>query len=470
MGSIVNTKIEMIIFISTLSIGILLVLIFGYLALFPIIGIIIFNILPLNNKYTLIWIVIVTLLTLVGEINPYLRVIVQVVDICILVYLFLKDFGLEVSLYPKIPDSLLTLIIVYYFTLIFSTLISNQPLQGIILIGRQSIFFLIVYLLFALIKDVNDIKVYIYCLLFAAFIMSLSTIYTFLFVNGSMFNSLIGDRERITGLISNPNNISNYYMIVYPILLISLSKKVIIIPKYLNVIILLVISVALFFTLSRSAILGIVVSSSLLIYYIKRRLFIILNSFVVLIGSIILLNGELYNLLSTLFRLERGTTGRDYLWQLSFDIIKDNFFFGLGPGQYKYEMYNYFPVAMNSWVGGQFIKMAEITKGANLSHNYFLYLFSEIGIVGLFISIGLPIIFFLIVFKSITQSIKNSKANLLFYTIFTIGVSVFIRGLFESIGILNYGVITTDLPFWLIFIILIYMSQNQKPFAPNQQL
>ncbi len=59
----------------------------------------------------------------------------------------------------------------------------------------------------------------------------------------------------------------------------------------------------------------------------------------------------LNELLTTFLRIESGMSARDYLWQMSMDMIKDNPVFGIGPGAYQYEMLNYFPYMLNDWWG-----------------------------------------------------------------------------------------------------------------------
>jgi hypothetical protein len=42
------------------------------------------------------------------------------------------------------------------------------------------------------------------------------------------------------------------------------------------------------------------------------------------------------------------------------------------------------------------------------------------------------------------------------------GIGLFFRGLFEAIGLIFYGYITADLPFWILFGILIFIYFNTK--------
>lgn len=150
------------------------------------------------------------------------------------------------------------------------------------------------------------------------------------------------------------------------------------------------------------------------------------------------------------------------------NIIRDNPIFGLGPGGYKYEMFNYFPVKMNSWVGGLFIKNYEMTNGANLSHNYFLFLFSELGVLGFISSIFL-LILFLRLFRILKLIInKKSKIYYVVVALLAIGLSEFARGTVESIGILYFGAITADLPFWLVFISLTFYSNSIQKYQNDK--
>jgi len=60
-------------------------------------------------------IIIISLFTLVGDLNRSLRTVVQLVDITLLSILFLKRFGLNFQSYPKIPKSVLYFLLLYFF-------------------------------------------------------------------------------------------------------------------------------------------------------------------------------------------------------------------------------------------------------------------------------------------------------------------------------------------------------------------
>ena len=47
---------------------------------------------------------------------------------------------------------------------------------------------------------------------------------------------------------------------------------------------------------------------------------------------------------------------------------------------------------------------------------------------------------------------------------------MFVRGIFDSIGILTYGVIVSDLPFWLLISILIFFYQKPKEYFTSDEV
>ena len=422
------------------------------------------------GEQLLLVLIIISLFTLLGETDTSLRTIVHLVDFSLLGYLFLRRFALKFYSYPPVPKSVLYFISLYYFSMIMATVMSDYPIVGLGLIVRQTIFFIITYLFYALIKNENDIKTYFVAFVISACVLAASSIFTFMSDSSGLFNLTTGSRERIVGIISNPNNITNFYMVSFPLVLSILLLKRNTLSNVIGLLLILYLSFALFITLSRSAILGVIAGTVVMLYILRRKYFyFIIVSLIVLVLMFITYE-PLGNLASILFRVERGTTGRDYLWAISLDIIKDHPLFGIGPGAYKYEMFKYFPVMLESWMGGLFVDLYETTGGANLSHNFFLFLFSDLGIPGLLTSLALPIVFFKIGTKTLKKyKLGKKDTYYLIVALFAVGTAMFVRGFVESIGLLYYGAITTDLPFWLVFISLIYYNTHEPDHLTNKQ-
>jgi len=222
--------------------------------------------------------------------------------------------------------------------------------------------------------------------------------------------------------------------------------------------------------MSRSAILGILLSSLIIIYTLKKKRFYQIAFAIIFIGLIVILYPPFNETLTLFLRIEEGMSARDKLWDMSLKIINDNPIFGLGPGAYKYEYFNYLPFMLNDWWGKLMIYYYDVAEGVNFSHNYFLVFFSDMGIFGLVTAISLPIIYFNIGFKAINRYKQSDSENYyLIISLFAAGISIIFRNFFNSIGLLFYGGITTDLPFWLIFASLIFYYK-QPVNSSNSQI
>jgi O-antigen ligase len=221
--------------------------------------------------------------------------------------------------------------------------------------------------------------------------------------------------------------------------------------------------------MSRSSIIGIVVSTAIIFFILRRRRFYQFTFSLIFLVLIFVLYEPFNEAISLFLRIEEGMSTRDYIWTMSLNMIRDYPVFGIGPGGYKYEMFNYFPFMLDSWYGKLYIYFNEITGGANLSHNIFLVFFTEMGIPGFLTIIALPVVFVRIGFKTM-KKYKNESAEkyYLIIALFAAGISIIVRNFFNSIGLLYVGGIHTDLPFWLIFGSLVYFYQ--APLADNSEM
>jgi O-antigen ligase len=208
---------------------------------------------------------------------------------------------------------------------------------------------------------------------------------------------------------------------------------------------------------SRGLIIAAFLGVSLLSLTFKRILFLkILISFVFVFIILFFSVQEFQDLINLYFRT--GTTHREIFWEAGLDMFKDYPFIGVGPHLFDKYFYNYAPssvFAIQEW------KIGSLTP-----HNFFLFYAAENGILGLFTGISLFVLFFYFASRVIKFSKKCDKQYfVLSIAILGIGIGFFVRSFFEVTGFLYYGYITTDLPFWLIFGILI--SIYQKYIVPN---
>jgi O-antigen ligase len=102
-----------------------------------------------------------------------------------------------------------------------------------------------------------------------------------------------------------------------------------------------------------------------------------------------------------------------------------------------------------------------INIGRPHPHNFFLYFFAENGILGLLTAIAFFSLFFFLGVKAMKLTAKANIDYFVLSTVITgIGIGIFFRSFIEVTGYLTYGYITLDLPFWLMFAIIIYIYQK----------
>jgi putative inorganic carbon (HCO3(-)) transporter len=345
--------------------------------------------------------------------------------------------------------------------MILSGIMSAYPLAGVKTIVLQFAFFIIVYVFYSLIRDERDMKNYIASILIVAMILvTISVIY--LFIDGfNLIDIISKNRTRVYVLITNPEALTNFYVISFPFLLTTLLLKPQRLKKYSIIVMLVYIGIGLILVMSRSAILGIILSSAIVLFILRRKRFHQLLFTLICFGLLFLFYPPLNETLTFFLRIEEGMSARDQIWKMSLEMIKDHPIFGIGPGAYKYETFNYFPYMFNSWWGKLMIYFYDITDGINFSHNYFLVLFTELGILGFVTAIALPFIYFRIGLKTLKKYRYESQEKYFFIiALFAAGTSIIFRNFFNSIGLLYLGGISTDLPFWLIFSSLIYFYKQ----------
>jgi len=443
---------------ASIALDFLLGLILALLLIFLIIG---------YGRKFLISIILVSLLSFASDINLSIRLIIQIFGFAGLLYLFLDKYGLKSSSYPNIPSLVKGFLILLYISMIVSIVFSNHPLDGMFLLLRVSIFFLIAYTFYSFLNSFNDIELIIKGLIIACVVISFGIYYQLITEGFNLFDFANNSQIRIAGFNSNINASAGVFAAVLPVITsLFFYKKERIYKAALGLIILFIV-VALLLTNSRAAILSIIISTIILLFQLRRKLFLISISVILSIILIVYFLEPLSEFFILLLRLESGMSFREYYWKLSTNIINDNLIFGIGPGNYRYVMFDYYPVMMDSGVSWFMTELQEMLPMNNNSHNFYLMFFSDMGILGFVTSLMLPVVFFIISFRTTKQlSVADGKIYYIIIGIIAAGIGLFIRGLFEAIGLIFYGYITADLPFWILFGILIFtyfrLKKNQN--------
>ena len=165
--------------------------------------------------------------------------------------------------------------------------------------------------------------------------------------------------------------------------------------------------------------------------------------------------------INLILRLE-GYSIRPYLWEAGYKVFINNFFTGVGPGLYGKYCFIYLPSGMIQF----FNNMGFLDPGLDIKqtpHSFILYMAAENGLLGIISVLYLYFLYFFLNIKSILYyKTRNKDIYILSISFFATGIGVFWRSFFEVSGIMNYGFLSQDLPFWLIMIIMIYLYHQRE--------
>ena len=406
----------------------------------------------------LLVIVILAYLVVTGENADSVRNYLNIAALLILTFLFLQKHGFDFKSYSKVPVEILYFFSFLFFTLLVSSTFSREPVNGIMSIIRLSIFLLICYIFFSLIDSKKILYVYITGLFFAVLVLG-GSIFVSLFQSGFSFVVLAGTLARFSGIYENPNYAGLLLVVSVPILICLYFQDYLKSNGYK-----ILITLALLFCItilmladSRASLLAIVASAAFIIAILNKSLFIKLSLSLIALIGILLLIPDVQNFLDLYLRLDR-LSNRDYFWNTGIDIIKAYPVFGVGPDMFQNYFFTYMPSAVN-----KFYNAGIWTVGKPHPHNFFIFFTAENGILGFVSAIYFWILFFYIAVKSIVLTKNISKEYFILCVAITgIGLGMFIRSFFEITGYLTYGFITRDLPFWLMFVILIKIYRQAK--------
>lgn len=132
---------------------------------------------------------------------------------------------------------------------------------------------------------------------------------------------------------------------------------------------------AIMITLSRGAMLCLAIQTGIILWAEKSRWLLSISGFVLLIVGLSFLPVDLADRLSSLFRgkSDASLSERYQIFRGGVEMIEDNFPIGVGPGNYWVNIPDY-----------AYFRLSGIT-----SHNTFLEVFVESGLIGLLLLIGL---------------------------------------------------------------------------------
>ena len=429
--------------------------------LFGIAAVMLLLIYFLLDKEVLVPSTILAFLIFTSDVSETLRLILTLLITAYLTNIYIKDFGISVD-FKTFPKNILIVFLLLFTGFLVSSILNGVILSGIWFIVKSTFFLFLVYLYVNLSTDkIKMQRLYLIVLVISAIILSFTIFYDF-YQHGIGF--LISNVVmRYGGIYSNINAAGVLISTSIPVVIYFVLTEKLYFKKILYLSLFGILSVALLLTNSRSSILAAVVSILILTYILKKDLLKKIFTYGFLALAILLIFTPIYDLISTVLRFERIVNTRSYIWDITFDIIRNHFLIGVGPGQFPNYIYKYLPVMLGTWDEVS-ISFVYEQSGLGHAHNFFLFYFSELGLIGLLFSIAFPIIIYKLVFNYL-KLFRNQ--NLLFeYGISALAISVLTgaiaRGLFESIGIFSYGWIERDLPLWVVLIVFLSSIKSRN--------
>lgn len=401
------------------------------------------------------------LLIVTSDINENLRLIVNFSGILFLMFIFFKQYGFEFKLYPVLPASVLLFIFLVLFSMSVSTLNSGYFKIGMIETLRQAVFFMFIYLFYTFIKNNEDASRYMKYLIAAGVFISVTIIYVFITSDVSLVLLQTQGILHEGGYFKNVAAAGGIFAVTIPLTIVyafnSTSKE----KKFILWLLFTLQLSGLILTNSRAAVLSVMVSFLYILFKLKKiKLKAVITSVVIMSIPFIIYYGEVTKWIGTYFRVSRiFENTRFYLWDISFSAIGENPIFGIGPGTFKYYMYKYLPVKLGGWDEAQLAFIYDYS-GLGHQHNFLLFRASELGILGIVSAFLIAFLFFKYSYRVYYSFKDNTKVKNLIIAILGIGYGLFVRSFFEATGILSHGWITRDLPFWILFAIVIFMYQQ----------
>lgn len=434
------------------------VLVDKLILLIPVIAFIF--LLYLDYKPVIIITTFVGLISFTSGFGETERLLVQISSVGLLLFAFVKQYGTDWKTYPKLPLKIIYLVSAIILTIIISLFFTDYFSLGLQQLIRTLIFFLIIYFYYTLLTDRDSIKYFLSALFAGALIYFVIISYEIVNADFDIIylnqNLLLEDGIKFI----HRNAIGGFFSICISIAIAFLFnqnfKKE---RRFILYTLVIIFSLGLILTNSRAAIFSLLFGVGFILFNENKKLFkkFILGLAVI---AIVVFVSPLWDLANLYFRLERISTGRDYILETVYNILSSNPIIGFGPAATKLEMYNYLPYMFGTpqeYFLTRLINQIEFGH----AHNFYLFLYTDLGLLGLIVSLLIPFTF-IKMSNSIIKNLNREK-DYNYYLVVGLkasGISLFIRGLFEWAGIFSYGTISYDLPFWWVFILLVYLYQT----------
>ena len=354
------------------------------------------------------------------SINPFLLLIVGCFFFSLAYCKGKKDILLLKSYNIK-NNKILFLMILILLVMVFSITYSVEKKLAI----SETMRFLSYILLFFIIQikcienDKSVTKIISVYLLQISVVCILGIVQYFTLIGlSSDYINTLGGKVRICATYDNPNAFGAYLLIaIFPIIVMLFNEK----SKKLKTtyfLIALLVTINIFLTGSRNALLAIALGIVLLIVFYDKK-FSIVGILLTIIGVCVpAINKRISD-----FANPEQNIQRFKLWETAIHVIKEHFTFGVGNGNFV-SVYDYY---VNKFPELRYRNYSRYT-----THNSFLKIQSELGIAGTLLFSILLIYIIIRVYK--LHKICDNSVIKSFYTGFLISIIVFyIMNLFDNL-------------------------------------
>lgn len=331
-------------------------------------------------------------------------------------------------------------IFAFAIAIAISSLISISMAESIRIALLMIVFTMFYFVVINVITTRKQLKMILYVLVIASVISALYGIYQYKYgdvysqawLDSEMFEDI---RMRVYSTLENPNVYGEYLILIIPITIALFWnekgwKKKLILFAMLGIT-----GLALILTFSRGCWLGIIFSIAILALIIDKR-FIFLGILLLLMAPFILPDTIIQRFTSIGNMEDSSTSYRVYIWMGTLAMIKDYWISGVGMGITSfntiYPLYSYNNIK------------------APHSHNLYLQVIVEYGIIGFIVLLGVLYNYFKMAFISM-----KAKKDILLSGLFTGMIGFLIESLTDHTWY-NYRVFFM---FWIIIALTITTSQ-----------
>ncbi len=360
----------------------------------------------------------------------------------------------------RVPRGLIYLILFILFFMTISSLLSIGPEKALSATLRQTLFFVYAFLIYMNVREEKDVFLILSTLIVTGALNALGIVLKII-TEGITAATLLAGPIRFYGIFSFINmNFAGTTIAFAAVVTLSfffIQKGGNRLARILLGTFSTILFLAVLISNSRASILAAMIA--LLVFILIRfpRYRVPFAGGVAFVGAVLVLVPPVHEFLLLMFRAENFLNIRDYLWGLSWAAIQDHYLLGTGPDVFKDYFFKYMTAPEGSYAHYMITKLYLEAGDSGLSHNFFIFRMTELGIPGLVTALWLPGLFYYYAIKTM-KGLKGSDGA--GYTIVTgiisIGTGLLARAMFESIGFLTHGWLMIDLPFWICFISLLF--------------